>query len=163
VAASPLAASLGVPLDRAGRVAVQPDLTVPGHPEVFVIGDLASFTHQTGKPLPGVAQVAIQQGRYAAKSIFGALSGQPPTAFHYRDPGNLAVLGRASAVADLPHVKLSGLPAWLFWCFIHILFLIGFRSRLVVMVDWAWAFLTYQRGARLIVGDPEGSAGSGRR
>ncbi len=153
VAASPLARSLKAPLDRAGRVLVQPDLTIPGHPEVFVIGDLASFPHQTGQPLPGVAQVAIQQGRQAAENILRAATGGPRAPFRYRDPGNLAVLGRAAAVADLPHFKLSGFPAWLVWCFVHILFLIGFRSRFVVMFDWAWAFFTYQRGARLIVGD----------
>ena len=153
VAASPLARSLAAPLDRAGRVLVQPDLTIPGHPEVFVIGDLASFPHQTGQPLPGVAQVAIQQGRQAAENILLAATGRPLAPFRYRDRGNLAVLGRAAAVADLAHVKLSGFPAWLVWCFIHILFLIGFRSRFVVMFDWAWAFFTYQRGARLIVGD----------
>ena len=163
VAASPLARSLGAPLDRAGRVLVQPDLTVPGHPEVFVIGDLASFTHQTGKPLPGVAQVAVQQGRHAADNVRLAMGGLPPRAFRYRDPGNLAVLGRAAAVADLPHLKLSGLPAWLFWCFVHILFLIGFRSRFTVMFDWAWAFLTYQRGARLIVGDAGAAVPADRR
>ena len=161
VSASPLARSLGAPLDRAGRVAVQPDLTIPGHPEVFVIGDLATFTHQTGRPLPGVAQVAIQQGRHAAENVRRAAAGAPLAPFRYRDPGNLAVLGRAAAVAELPHVKLSGFPAWLFWCFVHILFLIGFRSRFVVMFDWAWAFLTYQRGARLIVGHVrEETAGS---
>jgi NADH dehydrogenase len=163
VAASPLARTLGAPLDKAGCVLVQPDLTVPGHPEVFVIGDLASFVHQTGKPLPGVAQVAIQQGRQAAENVRRAIGGQALRAFRYRDPGNLAVIGRASAVADLPHLKLSGLPAWLFWCFVHILFLIGFRSRLTVMFDWAWAFLTYQRGARLIVGDAGGSAATDKR
>ena len=158
VSASPLARSLGAPLDRAGRVAVQPDLTIPGHPEVFVIGDLATFTHQTGRPLPGVAQVAIQQGRHAAENVRRAAAGAPLAPFHYRDPGNLAVLGRAAAVAELPHLKLSGFPAWLFWCFVHILFLIGFRSRFVVMFDWAWAFLTYQRGARLIVGQARDEA-----
>jgi NADH dehydrogenase len=160
VAASPLAGSIGAPLDRPGRVLVQPDLTVPGHPEIFVIGDLASFTHQTGKPLPGVARVAIQQGQHAAQSVLRASAGMPLAPFSYRDPGNLAVLGRASAVADLPHVKLSGFPAWLVWCFVHILFLIGYRSRFVVMFDWAWAFFTYQRGARLIVGDVRQEPGS---
>jgi NADH dehydrogenase len=159
VAASPLARSLTAPLDRAGRVLVQADLTIPAHPEVFVIGDLANFPHQTGQPLPGVAQVAIQQGRQAAENILRAATGRPLTPFRYRDPGNLAVLGRAAAVADLPHVKLSGFPAWLVWCFIHILFLIGFRSRFVVMFDWAWAFITYQRGARLIVGDVRRESG----
>jgi NADH dehydrogenase len=155
VAASPLARSLGVPLDRAGRVEVAADLSLPGHPEVFLIGDLASFSHQTGRPLPGVAQVAIQQGRHAADNVLRRAAGQSLVPFWYKDPGNLAVLGRASAVADLPHLKLSGFPAWLVWCFVHILFLIGFRNRFVVLFDWAWAFITYQRGARLIVGDAE--------
>jgi NADH dehydrogenase len=155
VAASPLARSLGVPLDRAGRVEVAADLSLPGHPEVFLIGDLASFSHQTGRPLPGVAQVAIQQGGHAADNVLRRAAGQSLAPFRYKDPGNLAVLGRASAVADLPHLKLSGFPAWLVWCFVHILFLIGFRNRFVVLFDWAWAFITYQRGARLIVGDAE--------
>lgn len=162
VAASPLARSLGVPLDRAGRVEVGPDLALPGRPEVFVIGDLASFTHQTGRPLPGVAQVAIQQGRQAAENALRRARGQQPTAFRYRDRGNLAVLGRAAAVADLPHVKVSGFAAWLVWCFIHILFLIGFRNRFVVLFDWAWAFITYQRSARLIVGDAQRPVAPGR-
>jgi NADH dehydrogenase len=163
VAASPLARALGTPLDKAGRVLVQPDLTIQGHPEVFVIGDLASFTHQTGEPLPGVAQVAIQQGRHASDNVLRAIGRQALPAFRYRDHGNLAVIGRAAAVADLPHLKLSGLPAWIFWCFVHILFLIGFRSRFTVMFDWAWAFLTYQRGARLITGEAGGPASPDRR
>ncbi|MGH9315532.1 MAG: NAD(P)/FAD-dependent oxidoreductase [Thermoanaerobaculia bacterium] len=153
VTASPLARSLQAPLDQAGRVLVEPDLTVPGHREVFVIGDLAAFLHQTGSPLPGVAQVAIQQGRCAAKSIARVCAGCPRRAFRYFDPGNLAVLGRAAAVADLPRMRLSGFPAWLFWCFVHILYLIGFRNRFIVMFEWAWAYFSYQRGARLITGD----------
>jgi NADH dehydrogenase len=163
VAASPLAQTLGAPLDKSGRVLVHPDLTIPGHPEVFVIGDLASFIHQTGRPLPGVAQVAIQQGRHAAQNVLRSIGRHPTKAFSYRDYGNLAVIGRAAAVADLPHLKLTGLPAWLFWCFVHILFLIGFRSRFTVMFDWAWAFLTNQRGARLIVGDEGRSVPPDRR
>jgi NADH dehydrogenase len=152
VAASPLARSLGVPLDKAGRVLVEPDLTVPGHPEIFVIGDLAAFLHQTGKPLPGVAPVAIQQGRHAAQNVERALRGAPRVPFRYRDPGNLAVLGRAAAIADLGRIRLTGFPAWLFWCFVHILYLIGFRNRFIVMFEWAWAYFSYQRGARLITG-----------
>jgi len=152
VAASPLTRSLAAPLDRAGRVLVGPDLTIPGHPEIFVIGDQAAFLHQSGKPLPGVAQVAIQAGRHAAKNISRAILGDPMLSFHYRDPGNLAVLGRAAAIADLGRVHLSGFPAWLFWCFVHILFLIGFRNRILVMFEWAWSYLTWQRGARLITG-----------
>jgi NADH dehydrogenase len=158
VAASPLARSLGVPLDRAGRVSVAPDLSVPAHPEIFVIGDLAAFPHQTGQPLPGVAQVAIQQGRHAARNILASVRGRDRTPFHYKDPGNLAVLGRGSAIADLPRVRLSGFPAWLVWCFVHILFLIGFRNRFMVLSEWAWAFLTGKRAARLITGDIEGPA-----
>ncbi|HTD52884.1 MAG TPA: NAD(P)/FAD-dependent oxidoreductase, partial [Thermoanaerobaculia bacterium] len=152
VAASPLTRSLSAPLDRAGRVLVEADLTIPGHPEIFVIGDQAAFLHQSGKPLPGVAQVAIQAGRHAAKNICRAILGDPMLSFHYRDPGNLAVLGRAAAIADLGRLRLSGFPAWLFWCFVHIFFLIGFRNRVVVMFEWAWSYLTWQRGARLITG-----------
>jgi NADH dehydrogenase len=156
VAASPLGRLLGVPVDKAGRVLVEPDLSIPGHPEVFVIGDLASLRDASGRPLPGVAQVAIQQGRHAARNIEAAVRGGNVSAFRYRDPGNLAVLGRAAAIADLPGVKLSGFPAWLVWCFIHILYLIGFRNRFIVLFEWAWAYLTWQRGARLITGE-EGS------
>jgi NADH dehydrogenase len=156
VAASGIARSLGVPLDRNGRVLIQPDLTVPGHPEIFVIGDLANLPDAAGKPLPGVAQVAIQQGRHAAGNIEAARRGDPLRVFRYRDPGNLAVLGRAAAIADLGRVRLSGFPAWLFWCFVHILYLIGFRNRFIVLFEWAWAYVTWQRGARLITG-PMGS------
>ena len=158
VAASPLARSLGVPLDRAGRVLVNPDLSLPGHPEIFVIGDLAAFLHQTGAPLPGVAQVAIRQGRRAARNILATFRGEKRKPFRYRDPGNLAVLGRGSAIADIRGIHLSGLPGWLVWCFVHILYLIGFRNRFIVLFEWAWAFLTGKRGARLITGDIEGSA-----
>jgi NADH dehydrogenase len=152
VAASPIARSLGVPLDRAGRVAVNPDLSAPGHPDIFVIGDLAAFAHQTGQPLPGVAQVAIQQGRRAAENILSVVRGEATETFRYRDPGNLAVLGRGAAIADLGRIRLSGFPAWLFWCFVHIFYLIGFRNRFLVMFEWAWAYATWQRGARLITG-----------
>ncbi|HEX7252334.1 MAG TPA: FAD-dependent oxidoreductase, partial [Thermoanaerobaculia bacterium] len=153
IAAAPVARSLGIPLDRAGRVPVEPDLSVPGHPEVFVIGDLAVFLHQTGKPLPGVAQVAIQQGRYAATAIVRRVTGHPSSGpFHYRDLGTLAVLGRGAAIADLGRVRFSGFPAWLFWCFVHILKLIGFRNRFIVMFEWAWAYFRSERGARLITG-----------
>jgi NADH:quinone reductase (non-electrogenic) len=155
VSASPLAASLGVPLDRAGRVRVEPDLTVPGHPEVSVIGDLALFTHQTGSPLPGVCPVAIQQGRHAAHNIVRSIEGLPTDPFHYWDKGNLATIGRAQAVADLGRLGISGLTAWLAWLFVHIFFLIGFRNRFVVIFEWAWAYFTFQRGARLITGDIE--------
>ena len=153
VQASPLARSLGVPLDRAGRVLSQPDLTIPGHPEVFVIGDLAAFLHQGGKPLPGVAPVAIQEGRHAARNIVRACQGKPLEPFHYLDKGSLATIGRAAAVADFGRIKLSGFFAWLAWLVVHIFFLIGFRNRFVVMIDWAWAYFAYHRAARLITGD----------
>jgi len=153
VKASPLAQSLGVPLDRAARVLVDPDLTVPGHGEVSVIGDLAAFLHDGGRPLPGVAQVAIQQGRHAAKNILRAVKGEPTQPFHYFDKGSLATIGRAAAIADFGRIKLSGFFAWITWLFVHILFLIGFRNRFVVMIDWAYSYFTYHRAARLITGD----------
>lgn len=152
VQASPLAKSLGVPLDRAGRVLVQPDLTVPGHPEVFVIGDLAAVKHGGGI-LPGVAQVAIQGGRYAGRMIQRALRREPSEPFRYKELGNMATIGRAAAVADLGRIHISGFPAWLTWLLIHITWLIGFRNRLLVMIQWTWAYLTYRRGVRLITGD----------
>jgi NADH dehydrogenase len=153
VAASPLARSLGVPLDRAGRVPVEPDLSIPGHPEVFVIGDLSVYTHQTGRPLPGLSPVAMQQGRAAARSIRATLAGRPRHRFHYVDKGAMAVIGRSEAVAEIAGMRFSGLVAWLLWCFVHIFYLIGFRNRAIVMMEWAWAYVTYQRGARLITGD----------
>ena len=152
VAASPLGASLGVPLDRAGRVLINPDLTVPGHRNVFVIGDLASLAGADGRPLPGVAQVAIQMGEHAAHNIVRATEGQPLRAFRYRDLGNMATIGRASAIADLPVVQLKGVVAWLAWLFVHIWALIGFRNRVLVMIQWAWAYISYQRAVRLITG-----------
>jgi NADH:ubiquinone reductase (H+-translocating) len=155
VAASPLGHRLGVPVDRAGRVLVQPDLSIPGHPEVFVIGDLAALADENGKMLPGVAQVAIQQGEHAAKNIGRDFEHQPRRNFHYYDKGSLATIGRAAAVAQFPHFSLSGYFAWLAWLFIHIFFLIGFRNRLLVMIQWAWSYLTYERGARLITGSNE--------
>jgi NADH dehydrogenase len=155
VAASPLGRRLGVPIDRAGRVLVQPDLTIPAHPEVFVIGDLTALADERGRMLPGVAQVAIQQGDFAAKAIAWDLQHQPRSNFHYHDKGSLATIGRAAAVAQFPHFSLSGYFAWLAWLFIHILFLIGFRNRLLVMIQWAGSYLTYERGARLITGSTE--------
>jgi NADH dehydrogenase len=153
VQASPIGSSLGAEQDRAGRVMVAEDLSVPGRPEVFVIGDLAHIV-QDGRTLPGVAQVALQGGRHAARLIRGDLEGRSRTVFRYRDRGNLATIGRAAAVADLGRLRFSGLPAWLAWVFIHILYLIGFRNRLLVMLQWAWAWATYQRGIRLITGQP---------
>jgi NADH dehydrogenase len=152
VSASPLGAALGAPLDRAGRVKVLPDLTIPGAPNVFVIGDLASLAGDDGRPLPGVAQVAIQMGKHAVHNILRAIEHQPLRPFHYHDLGNMATIGRASAIADFGSFRLSGLTAWLAWLFVHILNLIGFRNRLVVLVQWAWAYFTYQRGIRLIAG-----------
>jgi NADH:quinone reductase (non-electrogenic) len=154
VQASPLARSLGVPLDRAGRVKVGPDLALPGHPEVYVVGDLASF-EQDGQLVPGVAPAAMQMGRHAARNVLRALEGRPPLPFHYVDKGSLATIGRRSGVALFGKVRLSGFLAWAAWLAIHIFFLIGFRNRFVVMFTWAWAYLTYQRSARLIVGRGE--------
>jgi NADH:ubiquinone reductase (H+-translocating) len=142
--------SLGVPTDRVGRVAVNDDLTIPDHPEVQVIGDLANFSHQTGKPLPGVSPVAMQQGRHAARNILIMIGGEKPQRFWYFDKGNLATIGRNKAVADLKLVHLSGLPAWLAWLFVHVIFLVGFRNRLAVLFQWAWAYFTFNKGARLI-------------
>jgi NADH dehydrogenase len=163
VAASSLGASLGVPLDRAGHVVVGPDLSIPGHPEVFVIGDLALFAHGAGRPLPGVAPVAQQQGRHAAANIRRALRGESSEPFHYKDWGNLATIGRGSAIADFGHVRLSGYFAWLAWLFIHVMRLVGFRNRVAVFFEWAWAYVTYQRSVRLIteVGDDEAGGKSG--
>jgi len=153
VAASPLGKSLGAPVDRAGRVLVQPDLSVPGHPEVFVIGDLATLKDEQGKMLPGVAPVAIQEGRFVAKIIREELESRPRTAaFRYWDKGSLATIGRAAAVAEFGRIHISGFIAWLSWLFVHIFFLIGFRNRLLVFIQWAWSYVTYERGARLITG-----------
>jgi NADH dehydrogenase len=151
VAASPIARSLGVALDRAGRVSVAPDLTVPGHPEISVVGDLAALS-QNGKPLPGTSPAAIQEGRHAAKNILRKIRNEPALPFHFRDKGTMAVIGRAAAVAEIAGFRLSGVLAWLTWCFVHIFYLIGFRNRFVVMFEWAWAYLTDHRGARLITG-----------
>jgi NADH:ubiquinone reductase (H+-translocating) len=155
VAASPLGRKLGAPVDRAGRVLVQPDLSIAGHPEVFVIGDLAALADESGKMLPGVAPVAIQQGEYVAKTLARDLEHQPRRGFHYHDKGSLATIGRAAGVAEFGNLKLSGYFAWLAWLFIHIFFLIGFRNRVIVMIQWAWAYWTYERGARLITGSNE--------
>jgi NADH dehydrogenase len=153
VAASPLGKKLGAPTDRAGRVLVNPDLSIPGHPEVFVIGDLASLKDEHGKIIPGVAPVAMQEGRATARNIQRELRGEPRRNFHYVNKGNLATIGRAAAVAEFGKVHISGFLAWLSWLFIHIFFLIGFRNRIIVMIQWAWSYLTYERGARLITGD----------
>jgi len=162
VAASPLGKKLGVPVDRAGRVLVNPDLSLPRHPEVFVIGDLAALKDASGKMLPGVAPVAILEGRYVAKLIRREIelartsSAQPEPvprpAFHYHDKGSLATIGRSAAIAQFGKIHISGFIAWLAWLFVHILFLIGFRNRLLVFIQWAWSYFTYERGARLITG-----------
>jgi len=149
---SPLARSLGVPLDDVGRVPVNPDLSIPGHPEVFVIGDLAAFVDETGKPLPGLAAVAVQQGRQVARNILRMCNGLPSEPFHYVDLGTMATIGRAAAVVNFNWVMLSGFVAWVIWIFVHILLLIGFRNRFVVLFDWAWSYLSFQRSARLITG-----------
>ena len=153
VQASPLAKSLGAPLDRAGRVLVDADLTVPGHKDVFVIGDLAAVKQADGSFVPGVAPAAIQEGQHTALNLERAVNGQPLRAFRYRDKGSLATIGRAAAVADFGKFTLSGFLAWFAWLAIHIFFLIGFRNRFLVITQWAWAYLTYQRGARLITGE----------
>lgn len=142
--------TLGVPVDRVGRVLVNNDLSIPGHPEVFVIGDLANFPYQTGEPLPGVSPVAMQQGRHAAHNIQAILESRPAQRFWYWDKGSMATIGRNKAVADLHFVHFSGLPAWMVWLFVHVLFLVGFRSRLAVLFQWAWAYFTFNKGARLI-------------
>jgi NADH dehydrogenase len=152
VQASPVARFLGVPLDNAGRVLVERDLSIPGSPEVFVAGDLAHF-EQDGKLLPGVAQPAMQGGAHAAANIVRRIRGESTIPFRYHDKGSMATIGRAAAIAQFPRLQLSGLPAWLAWLFVHILFLIGFRNRLLVMIQWAWAYFTFQRGARLITGE----------
>jgi NADH:quinone reductase (non-electrogenic) len=163
VAASPLGKKLGVAVDRAGRVPVQPDLTIPGHPEVFVIGDLAAAKDEQGKLMPGVAPVAMQQGTYVAKLIRKEVESARESSpdrnsrpkFHYWDKGSLATIGRAAAVAQFGKIHISGFLAWLSWLFIHILFLIGFRNRLLVFIQWAWSYVTYERGARLITGSTD--------
>jgi NADH dehydrogenase len=153
VAASPLGRQLDVERDRAGRVRVQSDLSVPGHPEIFVIGDLGSVIRDNGQPVPGIAPAAKQMGAHAALVIRSRLSGRAVRPFRYRDYGNLATIGRLAAVVDLGRVKLTGFVAWWFWLVAHLFFLIGFRNRLVVLVDWAWSYWTYQRNARIITGE----------
>ena len=150
VAASPLVATLGVPLDRAGRATVEHDLSIPGHPEVFVVGDAAACLDAGGRQLPGVAQVAMQGGAHAARTILRRLKGEPASAFTYTDKGNMAIIGRGSAIADIRGLRFSGPIAWLAWLFLHIFELIGFRNRIVVMVEWAAAYITMQRSVRLI-------------
>jgi len=152
VAAVPLTKSLEVDLDRGGRIIVQSDLSIPGHNNVFAIGDIANFAHQGEKPLPGLAPVAMQMGKAAAVSVLDDIAKRPRKKFQYMDKGTMATIGRSAAVADLGKLKMSGLSAWLAWLLIHILMLIGFRNRLLVFVNWMWSFFTYDRGSRLITG-----------
>jgi NADH dehydrogenase len=151
--ASPILQSLGAPLDRVGRAIVEPDCTIPGHPEVFVLGDAAAFNHQEGGTLPGICPVAIQMGEYTASVIEGDLAGRPRRAFRYWDKGQLAVIGRGQAVADIWKLHFGGFLAWMVWIFVHIFFLIGFRNRVLVLLQWGWSYFTYSRGARLITGE----------
>ena len=154
VTASPLVQSLDVPMDRAGRAVVEPDLSIPGHPEVFVVGDAAVFLHHGGSPLPGVAQVAIQQATHTARMIGRRVRGLATTPFVFRDKGSMAIVGRRSGLADLGWIAFSGTLGWLAWLFLHIFMLIGFRNRLVVLLQWAVAYFTYQRSVRLITNQP---------
>jgi NADH dehydrogenase len=149
-AASFVGKTMGVPVDKTGRVIVNDDLTIPGHSEVQVIGDLANFAHQGDRPLPGVSPVAMQEGRHAARNILAMIEGRKPQRFRYWDKGSMATIGRNKAVADLNLVHLSGLPAWLVWLFVHIIFLVGFRNRIAVLIQWAWSYITFNKGARLI-------------
>ena len=151
--ASPLLKTLHAPLDRIGRVIVEPDCSIPGHPEVFVLGDAAAYNHQEGGTLPGLCPVAIQEGEYAARTIRGDLASRPRRPFHYWDKGQLAVIGRGQAVADIWKLHFGGFIAWLAWIFVHIFFLIGFRNRVMVLLEWGWSYLTFSRGARLITGE----------
>ena len=151
VAASPIAVSLGVPLDRVGRVLAEAALTIPGHSEIFVAGDICAL-QENGRWLPGVAQVAKQQGAHAARNVLRAIRGEALSPFDYRDYGNAATIGRGAAVVDIGPVKASGTLAWLFWLFLHIFWLIGFRNRIAVLTEWAWSYLTFQRRVRLITG-----------
>ena len=157
VLASPLgrvlADATGATLDRAGRVLVEPDLTLPGHPEIFVIGDLATINDASGKPVPGIAPVAMQQGRYVADLIRVRLRGETLPPFAYRDRGSMATIGRAAAVVDLGWVRFSGFFAWLTWLFVHLMYLIEFGNRVLVLMQWAWNYFTRNRSARLITGD----------
>lgn len=153
--ASPLLKTLGAPLDGQGRALVEPDCTVPGHPELFVLGDAAAFLHQSGQsgPLPGVCPVAIQMGQYAASAIKNDLAGKPRIPFSYWDKGQLAVIGRGHAVADLGKLTFAGVTAWMVWAFVHIFFLVSFRNRVMVLLEWMWSYVRYAPGARLITGE----------
>jgi NADH dehydrogenase len=147
-AASPLAKQLGE-TDRQGRIIVSPDLSVPGHPEVFAIGDVANYSHQGGKPLPGIAPFAMQSGEAAARNIMAQALGSPTKTFKYWDKGSMATIGRNKAIADLKVVKLSGFLAWLSWLLIHLLFIVELRNRILIFFQWTWGYITYSHGARL--------------
>jgi NADH dehydrogenase len=159
VQASPLARSLaestGAMLDKASRVVVESDLSLPQHPEIFVLGDMANYSHQNGQPLPGIAPVAIQQGRFVAKLIARRLRSKPLPSFHYRDRGNLATIGRKAAVADFGKLRFAGYFAWLLWLVVHLMNLVSFRNRLLVLIQWGWNYFTYDRAARLITGETD--------
>jgi NADH dehydrogenase len=152
VQASPLGRRTGLETDRQGRVIVEPDLSVKGHPNVFVAGDQASYTHQTGSPLPGTAPVAMQQGRYIARTILSELRGRSRRPFRFIDKGQMATIGRSRAILEIGSIRLSGWPAWVAWLTVHIYYLTGFKNRLLVVLQWAWSYVTFGRGARLIVG-----------
>ena len=155
VAASPLGKQLGVETDKAGRVFVEPDLSIPGHKNVFVIGDMASIKQENGDPVPGVSPAAMQMGTAAAKNIIADLKGKDRTDFRYVDKGSMATIGRSKAIAHLAGMKFKGFVAWMMWLFLHVFFLIGFRNRMIVMLEWFWAYLTRERSARLITGDAD--------
>lgn len=155
VAASPLGKALGVETDKAGRVLVEPDLSLPGHPKIFVIGDMASLKQENGEPVPGVSPAAMQMGSHAARNIFADLDGKPRKSFRYVDKGSMATIGRHRAIADLRGWRFTGWIAWMMWLFLHVFFLIGFRNRIIVILEWAWAYFTRERSARLITGDAD--------
>lgn len=151
VKASPLGQAAGLPVDRQGRVIVEPDLSVKGHSQIFVAGDQSCFTHQSGKPLPGTAPVAMQQGQYLARIIRLDLAGKPRTDFKFVDKGQMATIGRSRAIVEMGRFKIAGFTAWVMWLVVHIYFLTGFKNRLLVVLQWAWSYLSFHRGARLIV------------
>jgi NADH dehydrogenase len=161
-AASPLGKMLGAPIDRAGRVLVQPDLSIPGHPEVFVVGDLAFVVRSDGRPVPGVCPAANQEGTTAARNIRRVIGHRETKAFRYRNKGDLAVIGRSRAIADFGKIRITGRPAWLLWLFVHIMYLVGFRNRITVFIQWAYSYLTFQRGVRLITASERRAAGPPR-
>jgi NADH dehydrogenase len=161
--ATPLAESLDVPLDRQGRAHVAADCSLDGRPEIFVVGDAAAFHDRRGRVLPGLAPVAMQMGSHAARVILADLAGKKRPPFRFHDKGQLAVIGRGRAVADLGRLRFGGFVAWLIWIFVHIAYLIGFRNRIIVLMEWGWSYFTFQRGARLITGEVDPLAGSAGR